>query len=457
MVLVHPHLLDKARVRSLLAESIGVPGQAAVPRRAGRTARRGGPVARGLAEAAPRRLLGRDRRGPGRASGCPIRGRSIRRSSASSRWSTRPRWSRCPRVPGPIRGSGPPPGDRSRSGWSPARAAQRQPGSDRMRAAAKTLSARAIEAARRQADNVAMMAMLREQGEQALARGDRPGAEAVWTRMLETVVAPPKKRLQKPEPDAAMPGGEPRRCRGAVISVGRGERITPPYPPLDRRGKPALTHSHLRPLPRGGRGGSSPTSPDSSASRPPDLSHDPRHQATDPAPPRLVPGRREEGPARHAQESPHQSRADRRTADPDPRSLRAGDADRQAGRRAGPARAEPPRRPRVAPRRPPGRADQSQRRGARHADGPAGHRRGLDRPGRPAGRGESRRARADLAGAPRRAAGRVRGPARRRAAAGRPAEVFLYAAPPNPGPCGAPAASVRCWPPGRSAPARSTT
>ncbi len=31
MVLVHPHLLDKARVRSLLAESIGVPGQAAVP------------------------------------------------------------------------------------------------------------------------------------------------------------------------------------------------------------------------------------------------------------------------------------------------------------------------------------------------------------------------------------------------------------------------------------------
>ncbi len=50
-----------------------------------------------------------------------------------------------------------------------------------------------------------MMAMLREQGEQSLARGDRPGAEAVWTRMLETVVAPPGRNLARPRPPRPHP------------------------------------------------------------------------------------------------------------------------------------------------------------------------------------------------------------------------------------------------------------
>src|SRR4029077_16444061 len=56
--------------------------------------------------------------------------------------------------------------------------------------AAEKLAARAIEGARRQTDNHALLAMVREQGELALTHGDRKGAEAAWSRMLEMVLPP---------------------------------------------------------------------------------------------------------------------------------------------------------------------------------------------------------------------------------------------------------------------------
>jgi tetratricopeptide (TPR) repeat protein len=46
----------------------------------------------------------------------------------------------------------------------------------------------ALQAAQRQADNRWSMAMLREQGQRALDRGDRAGAEAAWGRMLELIL-----------------------------------------------------------------------------------------------------------------------------------------------------------------------------------------------------------------------------------------------------------------------------
>ena len=82
-----------------------------------------------------------------------------------------------------------------------------RPTRTRLRGAADKLAARAIEAARRQSDNTALMAMLRERGDLALARGDRPAAEAEWSRMLETVIEPPGRKARR----RSRPGRRARR------------------------------------------------------------------------------------------------------------------------------------------------------------------------------------------------------------------------------------------------------
>ncbi len=168
MVLIHPRLLDKARIRSLLAESIGVPGKGAMPPERAEQLAATARCARGPAQGAPRRPLGRDRGGPGRAGAARSGADRLRRSTGLSPWSTGPRWRPCPRA---ARAN-----SRQRAAaarqvplWLVARAAgERQPGSERIRPRPDRSEARAIEAARRQADNTAMMAMLREQGEQSL-------------------------------------------------------------------------------------------------------------------------------------------------------------------------------------------------------------------------------------------------------------------------------------------------
>ena len=110
--------------------------------------------------------------------------------------------------------------------WVVARACGRRGDSARQRVAADKLAARAIEAARRQSDNHALMAMLRERGDLALTRGDRSGAEAEWARMLETVIEPPgrKAKKEKPAPEAAAPSKgsatSPRATSMAPVSAG---------------------------------------------------------------------------------------------------------------------------------------------------------------------------------------------------------------------------------------------
>jgi hypothetical protein len=88
--------------------------------------------------------------------------------------------------------------------WLVARACSKD-SSAQIRAISDRLAARALEAAARQTDPRWLLAMLREQGQRALDRGDRAGAEAAWGRMLTMVLAPEPSRTRRPEPARRPP------------------------------------------------------------------------------------------------------------------------------------------------------------------------------------------------------------------------------------------------------------
>lgn len=90
------------------------------------------------------------------------------------------------------------------------------------RAAGEELAAAALAAAQRQANTAYAAAMLYEWGNQALAAGDRAGAEAKWTELLDIVT----KRPERKSPTAAGPGGAP-----AAVPVPR-----PAAPPAAAQG-----------------------------------------------------------------------------------------------------------------------------------------------------------------------------------------------------------------------------
>jgi thioredoxin-like negative regulator of GroEL len=96
--------------------------------------------------------------------------------------------------------------------WLVARACEKRPDAAAYRTLAHRLSARALEAARRQADNLTMLAMVREQGEIALSRGDRKGAEAAWGQMLDLVMPADLAQTRRPRP---VPGGTERAIPGS--------------------------------------------------------------------------------------------------------------------------------------------------------------------------------------------------------------------------------------------------
>ena len=84
---------------------------------------------------------------------------------------------------------------------------------DATRSVGDKLAGRALEAAQRQLDNRWSLAMLREGGQGALDRGDKPAAEAAWRAMLKMVLVPPTApKPSKPAPSpspASIPGGPP--------------------------------------------------------------------------------------------------------------------------------------------------------------------------------------------------------------------------------------------------------
>jgi hypothetical protein len=88
-----------------------------------------------------------------------------------------------------------------------------------LRAYADRFAARALEAARRQDDRVWLLAMLREQGEAALARDDRAGAARVWSRMLYLVITPTEVKPRRPA-GANRPGAP--TAAGAMGAASEG-------------------------------------------------------------------------------------------------------------------------------------------------------------------------------------------------------------------------------------------
>jgi tetratricopeptide (TPR) repeat protein len=104
--------------------------------------------------------------------------------------------------------------------WLVARACGNASGASDLHATADRLAARAIEAARRQADNLVLLAMFREQGELALAHGDTKGAEAAWGRMLEMVIPAESARTRQARPGSTTPRA-PSRASAATKPAAR--------------------------------------------------------------------------------------------------------------------------------------------------------------------------------------------------------------------------------------------
>ncbi len=118
--------------------------------------------------------------------------------------------------------------------WLVARACWKRKDAVKMAGIADRLADRALEAARRLAENQTRLAMLRERGEVLLAQGDRKAAEAAWRRMLAIVVEAdrPKANPAKPKPPASVPTPASLKPRAT-----------------------SMRHQSLPPLEKGGPGG----------------------------------------------------------------------------------------------------------------------------------------------------------------------------------------------------------
>ena len=121
--------------------------------------------------------------------------------------------------------------------WLVARACWKQVA---WRASGDRFAARAIEAARRQSDNRWALAMLREQGEQALERKDTGKAEADWSRMLELILARKPER-KGPSGAAIVAMANPARTADAAP-----HRPRVPARPRDRAPRRACRPSRPR-------------------------------------------------------------------------------------------------------------------------------------------------------------------------------------------------------------------
>lgn len=92
---------------------------------------------------------------------------------------------------------------------------------DALRDAGAKLAERALQAARRQLDPIFALAMLREQGQAELDRGDRAAAEQSWGEMLRLVLPEPDGSKKSPG-KAAQPGAAPQPGKGATPSARLG-------------------------------------------------------------------------------------------------------------------------------------------------------------------------------------------------------------------------------------------
>ncbi len=194
MVLAHPRELDKARLRSLLAEAVtaspadrsaGAQADADQLTTALEAARRKHPDDLGLAICETLRAISSN--DPARTAPAVSRlvqlvdKTPLETLEAGERANARQRGAASRQIPL----------------WLVARACWDRKDDTEHAKLAENLAARALEAARRQTDNTFYLAMIREQGERALQKGDRAAATAAWGRMLDFVVSPPQTKVKK--------------------------------------------------------------------------------------------------------------------------------------------------------------------------------------------------------------------------------------------------------------------
>ncbi len=113
--------------------------------------------------------------------------------------------------------------------WLVARAAWRA-ANPSVQAHGDRFAERALEAARRQDDRAWLLAMLREQGQLAFDRGDRATAARIWSGMLERVVTPQEASPRGNGPGSPAPGRRPI-SGPASQPTGASSRTVPPDEP----------------------------------------------------------------------------------------------------------------------------------------------------------------------------------------------------------------------------------
>jgi len=115
--------------------------------------------------------------------------------------------------------------------WLVARACRAHP-SVAVRAHGDRFAAQALEAARRQDDRLWTLAIMREQGQIAFDKNDRAAATATWTRMLDMVVTPQEARGR---PSAGARPGAPALGRRPISGPAAGPTSSRPVaPPQDQ-------------------------------------------------------------------------------------------------------------------------------------------------------------------------------------------------------------------------------
>ena len=108
--------------------------------------------------------------------------------------------------------------------------------------AAEILADRAFEAANRQTDGLEALAILRERGQNALDRGDRRGAEQLWTLMLDRVLTGLTPRVANPSAKPLAP----------TITIDRFEQVAALSKLMASRGMTPLSLKAIRDALRGG-------------------------------------------------------------------------------------------------------------------------------------------------------------------------------------------------------------
>ncbi len=254
MVLAHPRELDKAKVRSLLAEAV-----AAEPRKGKADQTKESEQLSAALEAA--RTKHPDDFG---VAICE----ALRELSSSAPAGQTAAVSRLVRLVEKTPLEPLEPGERANARqraaaahqvplWLVARACWNQKDKPERAKLAANLATRALEAARRQTDNTLYLAMIREQGELALERGDKRTAEADWARMLDLVVNPPQSKIKKANPQPARtsrpaPPATPAAPRSGALAP--SERRDQKSPLNEDRFPPRSLAHHSPPDEEGGRG-----------------------------------------------------------------------------------------------------------------------------------------------------------------------------------------------------------